>query len=88
MSTTMRYHHNTHQEIQNKYREYLDSPKTKDIIPQTMSNEQILRILDTKYLNGEIPREIYTNLRDEYKKAQKEHHSTINKSSKTDFAYQ
>ena len=88
INTTMRYHHNTHQEIQNKYRKYIDSPKAKDVMPQTMTNEQILRVLDTKYLAGEISVEVYINLRNEYKRANNIHNMAAKKQQNTDLSYQ
>lgn len=66
ISTTMRYHHNTYEEVKAKYREYFDTPKWQKLKPQGMRNEEILKILDVKYLRGEMPLELYTKLRKEY----------------------
>ncbi|MDI6708516.1 MAG: tyrosine-type recombinase/integrase [Candidatus Thermoplasmatota archaeon] len=69
ISTTMRYHHNTFEEIKSKYMEYFDSRRVKDPMAQKMSAEEIIRTLDSKYLKNEIPLEIYTKLREEYARA-------------------
>lgn len=73
ISTTMRYHHNTYEEIKAKYMEYFNVPKAKDLIPNTMSDEEILRTLDGKYLRGELPAEIYLQLRREYEQHRTAH---------------
>ena len=53
IETTMRYHHTKHETVVAKYRELLD-------------NGDIVRKLDIKYLDGEIPKELYFKLREEY----------------------
>jgi site-specific recombinase XerD len=88
IKTTMRYHHSTHKEVQNKYMKYFDTPITSDIKPQMMTNDEILRVLDTKFLNGDVPRELYIKLRTEYENKISRENTTYKKSSNIDVAYQ
>ncbi|MEW6070275.1 MAG: tyrosine-type recombinase/integrase [Candidatus Thermoplasmatota archaeon] len=87
IATTMRYHHNTYEEVKAKYKEYFDSPKSLDTKPQIMKPEEILRALDTKYLRGEIPTELYMKLRKEYESLDGRERSKIKQISTKDPAY-
>jgi signal recognition particle GTPase len=88
ITTTMRYQHNTHEEVSNKYREYLDTPKTNDNLPTKMSNEDIIRELDSKFIKGDIPVEIYRELRSEYKKESQLKSDKLKSHTHTEIAYQ
>lgn len=66
ITTTMRYHHQTPDEIKAKYITMLDSPRAREVMPKPLSREEILQALDSKYLKGEIPVEIYTQVRKGY----------------------
>lgn len=66
ISTTMRYHHTTAEEIKHKYRELLDSPTARDVCQKPLKREELLALLDARYLRNEIPLEVYQKLRAEY----------------------
>lgn len=63
--TTMRYHHTMHEEVMKKYKELFDNPGAKNTLT-TLSTEEILRGLDSKFVKGELPYEVYIKLRNEY----------------------
>ena len=66
INITMRYHHSTHEQAMEKYRQFFDNPAAKDIMPKAIPANEIIRALDTKYLNREIPPEVYMKLRSVY----------------------
>lgn len=65
IKTTMRYHHQTHEQTVAKYREYFDKPPESEP-SQTMTNEELLRALDAKFIKGEVTYEVYNQLRSRY----------------------
>lgn len=67
IQTTMRYHHSTQEQVVAKYQEYFDEPKAvKEREIEQLSPEEIIRTLDTKYIKGEIPLEVYNRLLNKY----------------------
>lgn len=66
IKTTMRYHHSTHEQMVAKYKAYFDSPTGQENMPQPMLTDEFIKVLDTKFMRGELPYEVYITLRNEY----------------------
>lgn len=87
IATTMRYHHTQHETIVAKYKEQLDNPKFSKDEEIQISDREILRKLDVKYLQGEIPKEFYFKLRNEYSQGLNSDQKEKRKGESTDVAY-
>lgn len=66
IKTTMRYHHSTHEQMVAKYKAYFDSSPAQENMPQPLPTDEFIKALDTKFIRGELPYEVYIALRNEY----------------------
>ena len=85
IKVTMRYHHSTHEQVIDKYRQFFDNPSAKEMLPKALPANEIQMALIAKFARGEIPFEVFSQLMGQYEIASKKQQV---KAANHDFAYQ